>query len=104
GVKPSFWNAEDPDENRNQSYHGRRGDHAGLAASVGPLGTICCSEPSGSMGKILAARWRWGWNARWRPVGAHEALSLSPGPVVRRRTFEPSGAMIQISCAPCREV
>jgi hypothetical protein len=44
------------------------------------------------------------WKRRCRPFGDHEALSLSPGPAVRRRRFEPSGLIAQMSWLPCRDV
>src|SRR5712691_1421411 len=77
--------------------HGRRGDHAGLDDCPGPPVTTCCSDPSASMVKTWAPPRRFEWNARCRPLGAHAALSLSPGPAVRRRRFEPSGLTAQMS-------
>src|SRR5712691_672554 len=77
--------------------HGRRGDHAGLDDCPGPPVTTCCSEPSASMVKTWVPPRRFEWKARCRPLGAHAALSLSPGPAVRRRRFEPSGLTAQMS-------
>ena len=44
-------------------------------------------------------RARLDWNARWRPLGDQAAPSLSPGPVVSRRSAEPAGATGQPGAA-----
>src|SRR4029453_9629677 len=103
-IEPSFDVAVDPGAARYGSYHGRRGDHAGLAESGGAFAIGCCSEPSASIVNTLLPRSRFDWKARCRPLGDHAALSLSPGPVVRRRSAEPSGATAHRSWVPWREV
>ena len=68
-------------ENRVQSYHGRRGDHAGLVAVRGAIGQRLLLRAVGEHGEDpRAARSATDWNTRCRPLGAQDALSLSPGP------------------------
>src|SRR3972149_3887949 len=86
---PPFRSSGEASTVSRSSYHGSRGDQAGLVNSPPPRVRGCCSDPSASMLKSCQLPRRLDWKARWRPLGAQEGLSLEPGPAVSRRGGRP---------------